>query len=118
MNRQVAAGRLGVPEHQVVGVVEHVGGHVADLADGRRMLIGPTVARRFVPEVDGPLLVGEAGPELVILDAAHAGQIKAAPSTREIREWARANGYEVSDRGRIPPDIVAAYNARKKVPDA
>ena len=27
-----------------------------------------------------------------------------------IREWARANGYEVSDRGRIPNTIVDAYN--------
>ncbi|MCK0517390.1 Lsr2 family protein [Williamsia sp. DF01-3] len=27
-----------------------------------------------------------------------------------IREWARANGYEVSDRGRIPNAIVDAYN--------
>ena len=26
--------------------------------------------------------------------------------TRAIREWARTNGYEISDRGRIPTDIV------------
>jgi hypothetical protein len=29
-----------------------------------------------------------------------------------IRVWARANGYEVSDRGRIPREIEDAYNAR------
>ncbi|MGW9265565.1 histone-like nucleoid-structuring protein Lsr2 [Gordonia terrae] len=28
-----------------------------------------------------------------------------------IREWAADNGYEVSARGRIPNDIVEAYNA-------
>ena len=28
-----------------------------------------------------------------------------------IREWARANGYEISDRGRIPRDVEEAYNA-------
>jgi hypothetical protein len=28
-----------------------------------------------------------------------------------IREWARANGHEVSDRGRISVSIVAAYEA-------
>ena len=28
-----------------------------------------------------------------------------------IREWARANGYEVSDRGRIPAVVLEAYNA-------
>lgn len=29
--------------------------------------------------------------------------------TKAIREWARANGYGVSDRGRIPADVMAAY---------
>lgn len=29
-----------------------------------------------------------------------------------IREWARENGHEVSDKGRIPTAIVEAYNAR------
>lgn len=29
----------------------------------------------------------------------------------EIREWARANGYEVADRGRIPAAILDHYNA-------
>jgi|SRR5699024_1292435 len=32
-------------------------------------------------------------------------------NTSKIREWARANGYEVSARGRIPVDIANAYNA-------
>lgn len=31
--------------------------------------------------------------------------------TKAIREWARANGYNVSDRGRIPAEIVEAYAA-------
>jgi hypothetical protein len=28
-----------------------------------------------------------------------------------VREWARANGHEVSDRGRIPADLKAKYDA-------
>ncbi|QCQ93291.1 histone-like nucleoid-structuring protein Lsr2 [Rhodococcus sp. SGAir0479] len=32
-------------------------------------------------------------------------------STQEIREWASANGYSVSTRGRIASDIVKAYAA-------
>lgn len=28
-----------------------------------------------------------------------------------IRDWAAENGYEVSARGRIPNDIVEAYNS-------
>lgn len=31
--------------------------------------------------------------------------------TRAIRKWARSNGYDVSDRGRIPADIMDAYAA-------
>ncbi|WP_026918405.1 histone-like nucleoid-structuring protein Lsr2 [Gordonia shandongensis] len=36
---------------------------------------------------------------------------RGGPDTRVVREWAIANGYSVSDRGRIPADIVAAYQA-------
>jgi hypothetical protein len=28
-----------------------------------------------------------------------------------VKEWARANGYEVNDRGRFPGDIKAAFDA-------
>lgn len=31
--------------------------------------------------------------------------------TRAVRVWANENGYSVSDRGRIPADITAAYEA-------
>jgi hypothetical protein len=31
-----------------------------------------------------------------------------------IRTWARANGYEISDRGRIPREVEDAYNNRSK----
>lgn len=31
-----------------------------------------------------------------------------------IREWARESGHEVSDRGRIPANIVEAYDAAQK----
>ncbi|MBM7786807.1 histone-like nucleoid-structuring protein Lsr2 [Tenggerimyces flavus] len=31
--------------------------------------------------------------------------------TQAIREWAKENGYEISDRGRIPATIIEAYNA-------
>ena len=30
-----------------------------------------------------------------------------------IREWANKNGYEVSERGRIPSHIVEAFNSRR-----
>jgi nucleoid-associated protein Lsr2 len=43
-----------------------------------------------------------------------AGRGSAAAGKRTdlaaVREWARKNGYEVSDRGRISADIQAAYD--------
>ena len=33
------------------------------------------------------------------------------PSASDVRDWARSNGYEVSDRGRVPADVKAAYDA-------
>ena len=30
----------------------------------------------------------------------------------DVREWARANGHEISDRGRIPVAVIEAYEAR------
>lgn len=31
------------------------------------------------------------------------------PTTAQIRDWARSNGYQVSDRGRISAEIRTAY---------
>lgn len=31
--------------------------------------------------------------------------------TSEVREWARSNGHQVSDRGRIAAELVEAYRA-------
>jgi hypothetical protein len=32
-------------------------------------------------------------------------------SAKEIRDWARSNGHEVPDRGRIPAEVRSAYEA-------
>ena len=32
-------------------------------------------------------------------------------NTKDVREWARANGYDVSERGRVPADVQQAYDA-------
>lgn len=31
--------------------------------------------------------------------------------TQAVRDWGRAHGFTVSDRGRIPAEVLAAYNA-------
>ena len=37
---------------------------------------------------------------------------RGAPDTAAVREWARANGHMVSDRGRIPRHVLEAFTAR------
>lgn|SRR5688500_5630966 len=37
--------------------------------------------------------------------------VTSGPSARELRDWARSNGYEVSDRGRVPSDVRDAFEA-------
>jgi Lsr2 len=37
---------------------------------------------------------------------------RGAHDTTTVREWARANGHTVSDRGRIPGHILEAFTAR------
>ncbi|MGH3347915.1 MAG: histone-like nucleoid-structuring protein Lsr2 [Nocardioides sp.] len=33
------------------------------------------------------------------------------PSARELRDWGRSNGFEVSDRGRVPAEVREAFDA-------
>lgn len=35
------------------------------------------------------------------------------PSARELRDWARSNGYQVSDRGRVPAEVRDAFEAAR-----
>lgn len=44
--------------------------------------------------------------------AASASASKSDPKQlKAVREWANANGHQVSDRGRIPAEVQAAYQA-------
>jgi hypothetical protein len=42
---------------------------------------------------------------------ARRGRSTGAARATEIREWARENGYQVNDRGRISQEIQTAYDA-------
>jgi hypothetical protein len=44
--------------------------------------------------------------------SARRGARSGGGNSAEIREWARSAGYSVSDRGRIPAEVKAAYDAR------
>lgn len=41
-----------------------------------------------------------------------SGSRASGGQSQEIREWARANGYTVNERGRIPAEVKAAFDAR------
>jgi len=60
-----------------------------------------------------------AGPEIMARDIARAkSAARRTPRTTPsndvsaIREWAKGNGFEVSERGRIPGAVLAAYESR------
>jgi hypothetical protein len=38
---------------------------------------------------------------------------RGAPDTAAVRDWARAHGHTISDRGRIPRHILEAFTARE-----
>ena len=46
------------------------------------------------------------------------GRARTKSQTDAIREWARANGYDVSDRGRIAESIIEAYKNASGEPRA
>jgi hypothetical protein len=35
--------------------------------------------------------------------------VRSKEQTKAIREWAKKNGYELADRGRIPANVIAAF---------
>jgi len=43
--------------------------------------------------------------------AAAAAAAAGGPSAREIRDWARSNGYDVPDRGRVSAEVREAFDA-------
>lgn len=41
-----------------------------------------------------------------------AGKRNASTDAKEIRDWARSNGHEVPDRGRIPAEVRTAFESK------
>lgn len=44
-------------------------------------------------------------------DRAHRGRPENGPSTAGVREWARTQGIPVSERGRLPAELRASFDA-------
>ena len=71
-------------------------GHARELRDALARYVD--AARRAGGSARKPARVSRRGP---------AGGL----DTTEVREWARAQGIEVKDRGRVPADVVARFRA-------
>ncbi|PPK66393.1 Lsr2 family protein [Actinokineospora auranticolor] len=63
-------------------------------------------ARRTGGRIKRPVLPAGARPE---------GRSK--EQTKAIRDWARRNGHDISERGRIPSAVVEAFEAAHAVPE-
>lgn len=63
--------------------------------------------------VDAARRVGGRAKRVRVVDptgrAAAPASGRSREQTQAIREWARKNGYEVSDRGRIPVGVIEAF---------
>jgi hypothetical protein len=56
--------------------------------------------------------IGGSAPRRAGRTAGRGGKSGAgAVNTTEIRNWARENGFDIKDRGRVPADLVAKYQA-------
>ncbi len=67
---------------------------------GRRVVAPPEVMARVVKNASNAAKRRGAG--------RHSN---GANNVTAIREWARANGFTIGDRGRIPTPVLEAYNA-------
>jgi hypothetical protein len=47
--------------------------------------------------------------------AARSRRGSAAVDSSKVRDWAKGQGIEVKDRGRVPADVVEQYNGRRGV---
>lgn len=59
----------------------------------------------LAPYIDAAQKVGSARKKPARKSAGKSSGV----DTKAVREWARDNGWDVSDRGRIPADVLAAY---------
>ncbi|MCB7138262.1 histone-like nucleoid-structuring protein Lsr2 [Cellulosimicrobium marinum] len=75
-----------------------------DLTDAHR----DELMRALSPYIDAGHRIGRRGPRGTESSSTRlSGEHQAA-----VRAWARGNGHEVSDRGRIPTKLLEAYRTR------
>jgi hypothetical protein len=70
----------------------------------------------FAPFIGGARRAGRGPVAAQVKSAARPGRPR--EETAAIRDWANANGFEVSTRGRIPSNVIEAYESRGTAPVA
>jgi hypothetical protein len=80
--------------------------HASELRDTIALYVG---AARRSPSGTRRAVVREGG-------RAAGAPAKTREENAAIREWAKANGFAVSERGRLPSEVVAAYADRNSAP--
>ncbi|WP_432948255.1 histone-like nucleoid-structuring protein Lsr2 [Kribbella sp. CA-253562] len=63
-----------------------------------------TLRKALAPYVD-------AGRRVTTSRGVKVKRTQVGSDARTVKEWARANGYEVNDRGRVPNEIREAFDA-------
>ncbi|MCY1718681.1 Lsr2 family protein [Microbacterium sp. SL62] len=106
----------------VTQLIDDLDGTVLEEGDGQQMAFSvdgrsyeidlsesnaADLRRAFAPYVEAARSIGSAGPGR----SRRGSQPKSNVDLSAIREWARANGHTVSDRGRVPGSIVEAFQA-------
>jgi hypothetical protein len=73
----------------------------------------PVVAAVYGVELTSAAELKPRGKRNVVPAASGRRSRRAKPDAGDVRTWARANGHQVSDRGRVPAAILNAYLAEK-----
>ena len=91
--------------------------HVTFAFEGSDFMIdlGPENAQAFregmAPYVEAARKVGSSRARSGRASSRRSASKSSGVDTKAVREWARTQGLEVSDRGRIPAEIMDAYTA-------
>ncbi|MGJ0120454.1 histone-like nucleoid-structuring protein Lsr2 [Williamsia sp. MIQD14] len=107
---------------QIVQFIDDIDGKVLDefetvrwSLDGRQYEFdtSPKHAQQFRDSLEKYAEVSRsvAGRRGLKRPTATGGAARSKEQTQAIRDWANSNGYEVSNRGRIPIEVVEAFEA-------
>ncbi len=89
-------------------------GYVIDLSEKNREKLLAFLAPYIAKSVDITHITTPTKPSAKKKKKTRPGSDRPVSTLAEIRAWARANGYEVSDRGRVPYAVAVAYDAAQK----